>query len=144
MEVVRALATNKRIALSSDIDPDLGLVTADEGRFKQIMYNLLSNAIKFTPEGGKVDILAARRDDGTLEMAVADTGIGIKKEHLDLIFLEFRQVEETYSRRYEGTGLGLALTKRLVELHGGSIWVESEVGVGSTFTFTIPQESEST
>lgn len=144
VEVVRPLATAKRIALTSDIDPDLGLVTADEGRFKQIMYNLLSNAIKFTPEGGKIDILAARRDDNTLEMAIADTGIGIKKEHQELIFLEFRQVEETYSRRYEGTGLGLALTKRLVELHGGSIWVESEVGVGSTFTFTIPQKSEPT
>jgi len=86
-----------------------------------------------------VDVLVGRRDDNTLEIAVVDTGIGIKKEHQDLIFSEFRQVEETYSRRYEGTGLGLALTRRLVELHGGKIKVESEVGEGSTFTFTIPQ-----
>jgi len=138
-EVVRPLAANKSIALNHDIDPELGLITGDEGRIKQILYNLLSNAIKFTPEKGRVDVLAGRRADGTLEIAVVDTGIGIKKEHQDLIFSEFRQVEESYSRRYEGTGLGLALTRRLVELHGGEIWVESEVGEGSTFTFTTPQ-----
>ena len=139
-EVVRPMAANKSIKMNHDIDPDLGLIKGDEVRIKQILYNLLSNAIKFTPEEGSVDVLAARRDDGTLEIAVVDTGIGIKKEHQDLIFSEFRQVEETYSRRYEGTGLGLALTRRLVELHEGKIWVESEVGEGSTFTFTIPQK----
>ena len=139
-EVVRPLASNKSITLNHDIDPELGLIKGDEGRIKQILYNLLSNAIKFTPEDGRVDVLAARRENGTLEIAVADTGIGIKKEHQELIFSEFRQVEETYSRRYEGTGLGLALTRRLVELHNGSIWVESVVGEGSTFTFTIPQK----
>ncbi|MGA1196766.1 MAG: ATP-binding protein [Candidatus Latescibacterota bacterium] len=138
-EVVRPLASNKSIVLNHDIDPELGLIRGDEGRIKQILYNLLSNAIKFTPEDGRVDVLAARRENGTLEIAVADTGIGIKKEHQELIFSEFRQVEETYSRRYEGTGLGLALTRRLVELHNGSIWVESVLGEGSTFTFTIPQ-----
>ncbi|MBT4136342.1 MAG: GAF domain-containing protein [Candidatus Latescibacteria bacterium] len=138
-EVVRPLAANKSITLNHDIDPELGLISGDEGRIKQILYNLLSNAIKFTPEDGQVDVLAGRRDDNTLEIVVVDTGIGIKKEHQDLIFSEFRQVEETYSRRYEGTGLGLALTRRLVELHEGKIKVESEVGVGSTFTFTIPQ-----
>lgn len=139
-EVVRPLAHNKQIEITHDIDPDLGLIMADEVRFSQILYNLLSNAIKFTPEKGKVDILAARREDDTVELAIVDTGIGIKKEHLELIFTEFRQVEETYSRRYEGTGLGLALTRRLVELHGGQIWVGSEEGVGSTFTFTVPQK----
>ena len=139
-EVVRPLAASKNIDLTHDIDPELGLVSADEARLKQILYNLLSNAIKFTPEDGRVDVLAARREDGTLEIAVADTGIGIKKEHQELIFSEFRQVEETYSRRYEGTGLGLALTKRLVELHDGKIGVESVVGEGSTFTFTLPQK----
>ena len=87
----------------------MGLINGDEVRIKQILYNLLSNAIKFTPEEGSVDVLAARRDDGTLEIAVVDTGIGIKKEHQDLIFSEFRQVEETYSRRYEGTGLGVGV-----------------------------------
>ncbi len=138
-EVVRPLASNKSIVLNHDIDPELGLIRGDEGRIKQILYNLLSNAIKFTPEDGRVDVLVARRENGTLEIAVADTGIGIKKEHQELIFSEFRQVEETYSRRYEGTGLGLALTRRLVELHNGSIWVESVLGEGSTFTFTIPQ-----
>ena len=77
-------------------------------------------------------------EDDIVQVQVLDTGIGIKREHQDIIFSEFRQVDESYARRYEGTGLGLALTKRLVELHGGSIWVDSEEGKGSTFTFTFP------
>ncbi|MDA0709958.1 MAG: GAF domain-containing protein, partial [bacterium] len=89
-EVVRPLASNKSISLNHDIDPELGLIQGDEGRIKQILYNLLSNAIKFTPEGGSVDVLAGRRESGTLEVAVVDTGIGIKPEHQDLIFSEFR------------------------------------------------------
>lgn len=140
-DVVLPLAQNKQIEVISHISDDLGLVVADEGRFRQILYNLLSNAIKFTPEKGNVDIYAGRVEDGAVQVAVKDTGIGIKKEHQELIFSEFRQVEETYARRYEGTGLGLALTRRLVELHGGRIWVESEEGEGSIFTFVIPQDA---
>ena len=99
----------------------------------------MSNAIKFTSQGGKVTVIVDLVENDVVQVQVADTGIGIKKEHQDIIFSEFRQVDESYARRYEGTGLGLALTKRLVELHGGSIWVESEEGKGSTFTFTFPR-----
>tara|TARA_B100000745_G_C19822860_1_gene271856 strand:- start:115 stop:429 length:315 start_codon:yes stop_codon:yes gene_type:complete len=101
------------------------------------LYNLLSNAIKFTPENGQVEIKAKRIEKGDLHVSVRDTGIGIKEEHQELVFSEFRQVEESYARRYEGTGLGLALTRRLVELHSGKIWVESEEGKGRTFTLVI-------
>jgi len=138
-EVVRPLASSKQIKVSSEVAPDLGLVTADEIRLRQILYNLLSNAIKFTAERGSVGVRVRRLEGGDIEIAIRDTGIGIKPEHQELIFSEFRQVDESYARRYEGTGLGLALTRRLVELHGGRIWVESEEGKGSTFTFTVPQ-----
>ena len=137
-DVVLPLALNKSIEIKTDLAEDIGLVTADEQRFRQILYNLLSNAIKFTPENGQVEIKAHRIESGDLRVSVRDTGIGIKKEHQELIFSEFRQVEESYARRYEGTGLGLALTRRLVELHSGKIWVESEEGKGSTFTLVIP------
>ena len=138
VDVVLPLAQNKCIEIHSTVEEDLGLIVADEGRFRQILYNLLSNAIKFTPEEGRVEVSVRRNDARAVEVAVKDTGIGIKKDYQDIIFSEFRQVEETYARRFEGTGLGLALTRRLVELHGGRIWVESEEGKGSTFTFVIP------
>ena len=99
--------------------------------------NLLSNAVKFTPDGGRVDV-SARRGDGAVEVAVSDTGIGIAPEDLDHVFEEFRQVGSGTAKA-EGTGLGLPLAKRFVELHGGRMWVESEVGRGSTFSFTLPQ-----
>jgi signal transduction histidine kinase len=137
-DVVLPLALNKQIEIRSDLSDEIGLVTADEQRFRQILYNLLSNAIKFTPEKGHVEIKAERIEGGDLCVSVRDTGIGIKEEHQELIFSEFRQVEESYARRYEGTGLGLALTRRLVELHAGKIWVESEEGKGSIFTLIIP------
>ena len=141
IDVVMPLARNKGVEVESHLDSRLGLILADEGRFRQILYNLLSNAIKFTPDGGRVDVNAERIEDDALRVAVRDTGIGIKSEHLELIFSEFRQVEESYARRYEGTGLGLALTRKLVDLHGGSIWVESEEGKGSTFIFVVPQKA---
>ena len=110
---------------------------ADERKFKQIMLNLLSNAVKFTPEGGSVSV-SARPNGAALELSVADTGVGIAAEDQQLVFEEFRQVGRDYTRKAEGTGLGLALTKRFVELHGGKIQLQSEPGKGSTFTFTIP------
>ena len=101
------------------------------------MFNLLSNAIKFTPENGRVVINAGLKNHH-IQVAVSDTGIGIKPEDMDKIFEAFRQVDASYARHYEGTGLGLTLTKRLIELHGGKIWVISDFGKGSTFTFTLP------
>jgi len=102
---------------------------------KQILYNLLSNAVKFTPDGGRVDV-SVRADNGDVRVEVRDTGIGVAAEDQDRIFEEFRQVGRERSR--EGTGLGLTLTKRFIELHGGRIWLESSPGKGSTFAFTLP------
>ena len=102
---------------------------------KQILYNLLSNAVKFTPDGGRVDV-SVRAENEDIRVEVRDTGIGIAGEDQEKIFEEFRQVGRERSR--EGTGLGLTLTKRFVDLHGGRIWLESSPGNGSTFTFTLP------
>ena len=137
------LATKKELNISSEIEDGLDLIVADRGRFRQVLYNLISNAIKFTPQGGSVKICArVETGDGpnshAAVFAVADTGIGIATEHLETIFESFRQVDNSYSRQYQGTGLGLALTRKLVEMHGGKIWVTSQPGVGSTFNFTIP------
>jgi len=137
LTLVRERAQRHGIALGLLIDPALGTIRADERKFKQIAVNLLSNAVKFTPDGGRVDV-SARLADGRLEVAVKDTGIGIAAEDQAAVFEEFKQVGRDYTRKAEGTGLGLALTKRFVELHGGRIWLESEPGQGSTFTFTIP------
>jgi len=112
----------------------------DERKIKQILLNLLSNAVKFTPEGGRIGI-NARQADGSVEISVSDTGIGISPEDQAKIFEEFRQVGSNYAHKTEGTGLGLTLAKKFVELHGGRIWVESEVGKGSTFSFTLPERS---
>ncbi len=114
----------------------LGEVRADERKIRQVVLNLLSNAIKFTPEGGRIEVWAAPVD-GSVEVSVSDTGVGIAPEDKDAVFEEFRQVG-TSAARQEGTGLGMALCRRFVELHGGRIRVQSEVGRGSTFTFTIP------
>jgi CheY-like chemotaxis protein/anti-sigma regulatory factor (Ser/Thr protein kinase) len=117
-------------------------LTADRGKVKQILYNLLSNAIKFTKNGGRIGmrVTAAQSAAGSdqVQVSVWDTGIGIAAEDLHRIFLEFEQVDSTYARQQQGTGLGLALTQRLVEAHGGRITVESAVGQGSTFTFVLP------
>ena len=187
--IVKTLANKKNIILTVDLPPHLPPLTADQPKFKQIMYNLLSNAIKFTPDGGTVAVTARlegesgrvgdsaenggreqeetrRRGDGetsrqgdnvssatlshsrtpplssspTLSIAVSDTGIGIKPEDRERVFGEFEQVDSSYARQQQGTGLGLALTKRLVELHGGRIWVESEgiAGKGTSFIFELP------
>ncbi len=137
--VIRPLCMEKNLSLTVEVGEEIRLVNGDEVRIRQIMYNLLSNAIKFTEEGGKIDVLAAVVDR-VLQVAVSDTGIGIPKEYQEIIFSEFQQVDGSYSRKHAGTGLGLALTQKLVELHGGRVWVESEGdGKGSVFTFTLPQ-----
>ena len=138
LTLVRGRAANHGIALAAEVDPRLGEFSGDERKLKQVLLNLLSNAVKFTPEGGRVEVRAAPADGG-VEIAVHDTGIGIVPEDQEAIFEEFRQVGTDYAKKREGTGLGLALTKRFVELHGGTIRVESEPGQGSTFTFTLPE-----
>jgi len=134
--LVRERAGRHGIALQLDVDPGLGELVGDERKVKQVLLNLLSNAVKFTPEGGRI-ILKADQKDGTVEVSIADTGIGIAPEDQAAIFEEFRQVGSD-ERKREGTGLGLTLAKKFVELHGGRIWVKSEPGTGSTFTFTLP------
>ncbi len=134
---VRERATRHGITLDVTVDGRLGDFVGDERKIKQILLNLLSNAVKFTPEGGRIK-LNARQADGSVEISVSDTGIGIAAEDQARIFEEFRQVGADYAHKSEGTGLGLTLAKKFVELHGGKIWVESEVGKGSRFTFTLP------
>ena len=135
--LVRERAVRRGITLETSIDPQLGEVKGDERKIKQVMLNLLSNAVKFTPEGGRIEV-RARLADGAAEISVSDTGVGIAPEDHTAVFEEFRQVGTDYARKHEGTGLGLALARKFVELHGGKIWVNSQVGQGATFTFTIP------
>jgi len=138
--LVRERASRRGIALGHTIDSALGMVRADERKVKQVLLNLLSNALKFTPEGGRIDVRAALR--GALaEVSVADTGVGIAPEDQQTVFEEFRQVG-TADKKVEGTGLGLALSRKFVELHGGRIWVKSRLGEGSTFTFTLSVRHE--
>jgi signal transduction histidine kinase len=136
LTLVRERAGRRGIALHMTTDERLEYVRADERKVRQVVLNLLSNAIKFTPEGGRIEV-RAKPVDGSVEVSVSDTGVGIAPEDQEAIFEEFRQVG-TADKKVEGTGLGLALSRKFVELHGGRIWVKSEVGVGSTFTFTIP------
>jgi len=157
--IVKTLAYKKGIALTFDVTAAPPELFADEGKFKQIMYNLLSNAIKFTPDKGQVTVTATRsqppdvqgapelkgpRSGECLILTVADNGIGIHPRDHERIFAEFEQVDSSYGRCQQGTGLGLALTKRLIELHGGRIKVESEgiEGKGSRFTFLLPLRAE--
>ena len=138
--LVRERASRRGIKLGSTIDERLGVISGDERKVKQVLLNLLSNALKFTPEGGRIEA-GARLYDGVAEVSVADTGVGIAPEDQEAVFEEFRQVG-TADKKAEGTGLGLALSRKFIELHGGRIWVESEVGKGSTFRFTLPLRIE--
>lgn len=132
------LVKDKPVAIEAELPADLPPIYADHVRLRQILNNLLSNAVKFTNEG-YVRITAQHvPDDKVVVISVEDTGIGIAPEHISAIFEQFRQVDGSSSRRAGGTGLGLTITKRLVEMHGGRIWVESEVNKGSRFSFTMP------
>jgi signal transduction histidine kinase len=135
--LVRERATRHGLTLEPAVDERLGDFVGDERKLKQILLNLLSNAVKFTPSGGRIGLKAVLAD-AVVEISVSDTGIGIAPEDQGAIFEEFRQVGSDYARKREGTGLGFTLAKKFVELHGGKIWVKSEVGKGSTFTFTLP------
>ncbi len=164
--MIKHKAMKHNISLSTDVEEAPEIVVADQQKLKQILYNLVSNAVKFTEDGGKIKISAKtvtgqwldenvpdRFKDGEffnnlnpsdkfLKISVSDTGIGISEEHTEKIFDAFEQVDSSRSKKYKGTGLGLALCKNFVELHGGIIWVESEVGKGSTFSFVIPMTSK--
>ena len=135
--LVRERASRRGITLNVAVDAGLGNVVGDERKIRQILLNLLSNAVKFTPEGGRVGTTVTVAA-GVVTVAVSDTGVGIALEDQAAIFEEFRQVGRDGARREEGTGLGLTLAKKFVELHGGRIWVTSQLGEGSTFTFTLP------
>lgn len=137
LNTIMGSSHKKGISIRTHVHEDIPSLMADKVKFKQIMFNLLSNAVKFTPENGRITI-NARLSNQHVQIAVSDTGIGIKSDDMNKLFEAFRQVDGSYARRYEGTGLGLILTKRLVELHGGKIWAKSEYGKGSTFTFTLP------
>ena len=137
LNVLRSLAIKKDIEITSSVEPSDALLIADKNKFKQVLYNLLSNAIKFTPPSGKVTV-QARAQDQLLKISVQDSGIGIPKDFQHKIFGAFYQVQSASNREYPGTGLGLALTKKLVELHGGSIGFDSADGHGTTFTVELP------
>ena len=125
------------LELADDVGVDVGTIIGDVRKFKQILLNLMSNAVKFTPQGGRVT-LGARRFDDHIEVSVADTGVGIAPEDQGKVFEAFQQVGTDIMRKAEGTGLGLTLTRKFVELHGGKLELESEVGKGSRFYFTLP------
>jgi signal transduction histidine kinase/DNA-binding response OmpR family regulator len=136
LSMVRERALNQRVLLNLEVDPQVGLLDADRLRFRQVVLNLLSNAVKFTPEGGRVDVSASIRDQD-LVVLVADTGVGVPAEDRERIFDAFQQGSRP-SGQTEGTGLGLTLSKRILEMHGGRLWLESEAGQGSTFGFAMP------
>jgi len=163
LTIARFLAHKKDQTVEAEVEPRLPMLRADPVRLKQILFNLLNNAVKFTPEGGRITLTARQVDRWSsgsvdssgpihqstnspmaaegpfLEIKVQDTGVGIRPEDLPRLFREFTQLETTYDRRHEGAGLGLALARRLVEMHGGRIWAESEgAGKGSTFTVLLP------
>lgn len=141
LAVTAPMVSMKNIVMETKINPELTTIKADKNKFKQILLNFLGNSIKFTPEGGSTTIEAHRVDD-MAQISIIDTGIGISQEDQKKLFQPFKQLDSSTSRKYEGTGLGLALVKRFVELHGGKVWVESELGKGSTFIFTIPIEGK--
>ncbi|MBA3502195.1 MAG: PAS domain S-box protein [Myxococcota bacterium] len=146
-DVLRKVASDKRLHLETQVDSAISRVVVDAARVKQVLYNYVSNAIKFTPEGGTVTIRIGRADDPSeFRIDVEDTGIGIAEEHLSSLFVQFQQLDAGATKRYQGTGLGLVLTKRLVEGHHGRVEVKSTLGKGSTFSAILPrtwQEVES-
>jgi signal transduction histidine kinase len=139
--ILRTTAAHKQIRIETEVDPSVAVLTVDPARLKQVAYNYLSNALKFTPTGGRV-VLRIKPDDGDrFRLEVEDTGIGIAPSDLGRLFVEFQQLEAGAAKRHQGTGLGLALTRRLVEAQGGLVGVRSEVGVGSTFHACLPRHT---
>jgi PAS domain S-box-containing protein len=143
-DTLRALAAEKRIRISTEVSPQVSTVSIDPSKFKQVLYNYLSNAIKFTPENGMVTVCVLPEGNHRFRLEVRDTGIGIKPEDRSRLFVEFQQLDASAAKKYAGTGLGLSLTKRIVEAQGGAVSVHSEVGKGSVFAAVLPREIAST
>jgi len=141
IDFVKKPAEKKRISLSRHDMPSSLVVRADRSYLEQILINLLDNAIKYTPEGGKVIVSAVEKDSENIQFSIEDNGIGIPKEDLSRIFERFYRVDKGRSKELGGTGLGLSIVKHLVQAHGGRVWVESQLGKGSTFYFTLPTRS---
>lgn len=143
--IFKEKAKKHNIEMAYSVEEGLDIIKGDQRKLKQILVNLISNAIKFTPDGGRVNVTAKKaisseRDSEFIEISVEDTGIGIAEEDMPKLFQPFQQLESPYQKRYEGTGLGLFLIRRLIEMMGGQIWVQSEKGRGSRFTFVIPSK----
>jgi two-component system, sensor histidine kinase and response regulator len=138
-DILRGLAAGKRLRVDIHVDPDVATAVVDPARVKQILYNYLSNAIKFTPEDGRIDIRIIPEGTVMFRIDVQDTGVGICDEDLEKLFVEFQQLDASAAKQYQGTGLGLALTKRLAEAHGGGVRMRSTPGEGSTFSAILPR-----
>jgi signal transduction histidine kinase len=139
LHLIESQAQKSKIRITTALDPELRMIRGDDRRIRQILINLLSNAVKFTPEGGKVRVSSFLKNDG-LAIEVSDTGIGIAAEDMAKVLTSFGQVESKISRKYEGSGLGLPLAKHLVELHGGTLTIRSQVNVGTTVTVMLPPD----
>jgi signal transduction histidine kinase len=138
--LIKEKAARHKVILKTEFDPRLEVIEADKTKFKQILFNLLDNAVKFSKEEGGAVTIKTKKTDDTAEISVSDTGVGIKEKDMGKLFTKFLQLE--FGRKIGGTGLGLTITKQLVELHGGKIRVESKYGEGSTFTFSLPLKSK--
>jgi len=141
--ILRTTAAEKRVRVEIDVDSALGQVVLDPARLKQVLYNYMSNALKFTPNGGLVTVRASRQGEDSFRLAVHDTGAGIRPQDLPRLFVEFQQLDAGAAKKHAGTGLGLALTKRIVEAQGGSVGVSSKPGVGSVFHAILPLRARS-
>ena len=137
VENVKSYVTSKQLKVKLKFEPDDFMIEADAAKLKQILYNLLSNAVKFTGTGGQIEIYVYKRED-VAEFIVRDNGIGIAEQDQKKVFVEFEQVDSSYTREYEGTGLGLPLVKKMVEMHGGSVYLKSALGEGTEVIFLIP------
>jgi CheY-like chemotaxis protein len=138
-DILRTLAAQKRIDVNAEIDPAVSGIVSDASKLKQVLYNYLSNALKFTPDEGRVTVRVVPEDREHFRLEVEDTGIGIRPEDMDKLFVEFQQLDASVAKKYPGTGLGLALTKRIVEMQGGQVGVRSTPGRGSVFFAVLPR-----
>jgi signal transduction histidine kinase len=138
--MVHGRADEAGVKLEFDVPADVPLLRADDRKLNQVLLNLLSNAIKFTPAGGTVAVRVSAEQDGSVVIRVSDTGIGIAKHELERVFEPFVQLDSRLARKYEGTGLGLALSRRWIEFHGGTLVLDSDLGVGTVAEIRLPRE----